>query len=93
MLAQDVCHVCLHVTHFRYQSLPIEDIPQGQTFFLTFFFFLSEPPESLKGESVVASGLAGLIIVPVLVFRGLDLRLSERPGEFSLSLLRESLFF
>ena len=66
MFAQDVCQVCLHATHFRSQSLPVDDIPQGQTFFLGLFTFF---PESLlalsvslseNGDSVVASGLPGL---------------------------------
>ena len=62
-LAQDECQVCLHEPHRRSQSLPVEDIPQGQTDFLVDFFFFFSDSISEQGERVVASGLQGLPIV------------------------------
>ena len=68
MFAQEECQVCLHVMHFSNQSLPVEDIRQGQTpIFRTLFLFLLFASVAVlsgvlseDGDSVLASGLPGL---------------------------------
>jgi hypothetical protein len=83
------------------QSLPVEDIPQGQTVFLLLAFFLSEllvEEENLSeyGESVVAKGLLGLAEgLAKGLTRGLERSSSLRfcPEELrSFTLLIKSLF-
>ena len=63
-MAQDECHVCLQVLQAKSQSLPVDDIPQGQIALLLFFFFLLSDEQlvnlSEKGDRVVANGLTGL---------------------------------
>ena len=53
--AQEECQPCLQLVlqHSSTQSFPSEDLPQGQSYFLSFFFLLPLPADPCSVRDVV----------------------------------------